>query len=160
MKKKIQEKSIILDEKDKQILNILQLNGREKLTAIAKRVSLSIDSVNNRLKRMSENQVFYPGIFIVPAAVGYPLTASVYIKLHNITDEEFDRFVNYLKNHPRVTSLMSVMGDYDMACVLMAKNTNELEEISRKIRLEFSNLISDWKALFVVKVHKFEYYQL
>ncbi|MBS3051862.1 MAG: Lrp/AsnC family transcriptional regulator [Candidatus Aenigmarchaeota archaeon] len=160
MKKKTQEKSIILDEKDKEILNILQLNGREKLTSIAKKVGLSIDSVNNRIKKMLENHVFYPGIFVVPSTVGYPLTASVYIKLHNITDEEFDKFVSYLKNHPRVTSLISVMGDYDIICVLMTRNTNEMEEISRKIRLEFSNLIFDWKALFVVKVHKFEYYQL
>ena len=50
--------------------------------------------------------------------------------------------------------------DFDLTCVLIAKDTNELDEISTKIRQKYSNLIADWKAMLILKTHKFEYYDL
>ena len=52
------------------------------------------------------------------------------------------------------------MGEYDFTCVMISKDTNELDEISTKIRQEFSDLIQDWKSVLVLKTHKFEYYDL
>lgn len=149
-----------LDEKDKKILILLMGNGREKLTNIAKKVGLSIDATNNRIKKMVENGVFNFGIYINPSKIGYNLTANAWIKLHNLNEEEYNKFVNYLVNHPRVTTLLSITGDYDLNAVLMVKDNTELEEVSRSIRSKFSNIIADWKLIFVVKVHKFEWYDL
>ena len=86
-------KSRILDKKDRQILTILQDNGRESLTKIAKKVGLSIDSVNNRLKAMSNKGIFEPGIFINPEKIGFPLIVDVYIKLKSMSLEEKNQFI-------------------------------------------------------------------
>ncbi len=147
-----------LDEKDKKILEMLQYDSRQSLTTLAKGVRLSIDATHKRLKRLKEDGIVYFRGLVNPSKIGFPVTADVYIKLQNITEEDYAKFINYLKNHSRVTTLLSVMGDYDIMCVLMTKDYPELEEISRKIRQTFSNLIADWKTLFVVKVHKFEEY--
>ncbi|MFQ5621541.1 MAG: Lrp/AsnC family transcriptional regulator, partial [Candidatus Nanoarchaeia archaeon] len=80
-------KSRILDEKDKKILMLLQNDGRMSLTNIAKKVNLSIDSVNNRMKAMREKRVFHVGAHVNPRACGFPLIADIKIKLDNITEE-------------------------------------------------------------------------
>lgn len=149
-----------LDEKDKKILMILQENGREQLTTIAKKVNLSIDSVHKRIKEMQKKEIFTSGIFIDPRKIGFPLVADVKIKLRNITEKEKQELIKHLIDHPRVIDLLSIMGDFDLTCVLIAKDTNELDEISTQIRQKYSEMIADWKAVLVLKTHKFEYYDL
>ncbi len=147
-----------LDEKDKKILEMLQYDSRKSLTELARQVKLSIDSTHKRLKRLKNNGILYFRGLVNPAKIGYPMVTDIYIKLQNTTEEDYHKFINYLQKHPRVTTLLSVMGDYDLICVIMTTDALELEEITRKIRQTFSHLISDWKSLFVVKVHKFEEY--
>lgn len=149
-----------IDDKDKKILMLLQEDGRMQLTEIAKKVNLSIDSVHKRIKEMQRKNIFYSGIFINPRTIGFPLIADVKIKLRNITEAEKKELIESLNSHPRVIDLLSIMGDFDLTCVLIAKDTNELDEISTKIRQKYSNMIADWKAMLILKTHKFEYYDL
>jgi len=149
-----------LDEKDKKILMVLQENGREQLKTIAGKVGLSIDSVHKRIKEMLRKGIFETGIFIEPRAIGFPLVADVKIKLRNITEGEKKKFIEHLVRHPRVIELLSIMGDFDLTCVLIAKDTNELDEVSTEIRQRYSEMIADWKAVLILKTHKFEYYDL
>ena len=149
-----------LDEKDKKILMVLQENGREQLTVIARKVNLSIDSTHKRIKEMQKKGIFVAGIFVEPRAIGFPLVADIKIKLKNITEEEKEGLINYLIKHKRVIDLLSLMGDYDLTCVLIAKDTNELDKISTEIRQKFSNLIADWRGMLILKTYKFEEYDL
>ena len=160
MPKKTTLKSRILDEKDKQILRILQKNSREQLTSIAKQVKLSIDSVHKRIKEMMRKDIFKPTILIEPRVIGYPLIADIKIKLKNISQEQREKFIHYLKNYPRCIELFAVMGDYDFTCVLIAKDSNELEKLSTEIRQKHKELIDEWKGMLVLKTYKFEEYAL
>ncbi|MFA5992914.1 MAG: Lrp/AsnC family transcriptional regulator [Candidatus Pacearchaeota archaeon] len=153
-------KSRIIDEKDKKILMILQNDGREQLTSIAKKVNLSIDSTHKRIKEMQKKGIFLTGIFIEPRALGFPLVADIKIKLQNITEKEKKEFIDYLIKHQRVIDLLSLMGDFDLTCVLIAKDTDELDRISTEIRQKYSHIIADWKGMLILKTYKFEYYDL
>jgi DNA-binding Lrp family transcriptional regulator len=153
-------KTRTLDDKDRKILMILQKNGREQLTSIAKKVNLSIDSVHKRIKEMQKKEIFFTGIFIEPRNIGFPLVADIKIKLKNITKEQKEKFLDYLTEHKRIIELLSLMGDYDLTCVLIAKNTDELDKISTDIRQKFNDLIADWKGMLILKTYKFEEYNL
>ncbi|MEK6898082.1 MAG: Lrp/AsnC family transcriptional regulator [Nanoarchaeota archaeon] len=153
-------KSRIIDEKDKKILKILQENGREQLKKIAKKVGLSIDSTHKRIKVMMEKGIFQPTILIEPKAIGFPLIADIKIKVRNVSQKSLDEFISYLKKHPRCIELLSIMGDYDFTCVLIAKDGDELEKISTEIRQKFKDLIDEWRSNLVLKTHKFEEYGL
>ena len=153
-------KSRILDDKDKKILMILQQNGRESLTIIAKKVNLSIDSTHKRIKEMQKKGVFHAGIFIDPRVIGFPLLMDIKIKLRNLSESEKEKFIGYLKSHKRVIDLLAVMGDFDLTCVLIAENTEELDKISTEIRQKYSEMIADWKAVLILKTYKFEEYDL
>lgn len=149
-----------LDEKDKKILMALQEDGRMQLKEISKKVNLTIDSVHNRIKEMIKKGIFETGIFIEPRMIGYPLLGDIKIKLKNISKEERDKFIAYLIHHKRCVDLLSIMGDYDFTCVLIAKDSNDLEEISTEIRQKFKELILEWKGMLILKTYKFEKYDL
>ena len=152
--------SRVLDEKDRKILMILQKDGRESLTVIARKVNLSIDSVHKRIKEMKRKGVFTAGTFINPRVIGFPLVADIKIKLRNITEKQKEGFIEHLIDHPRVIELLSIMGDFDLTLVLIAENTDELDRISTEIRQKYNEMIADWKGILILKTHKFEYYDL
>jgi len=156
----IKLKSRIIDDKDREILMILQDNGREKLTVIAKKVRLSIDSVHKRMKEMERKGVYEIATFIEPRVIGYPLVIDVKIKLSNITEEEKEKFIAYLSRHPRVIDLLSLMGDFDLTCVLIAKDSNDFDKVSTEIRQKYSKIIADWKGMLILKTYKFEEFDL
>lgn len=148
----------MLDGKDKMLLELLQKNGRESLTVLARKLNLSIDSTHKRIKKLKEAGIIDFGIFIDPKKLGYDLVVNVRIKLHNVSEEELEKFVSFLKAHKNVIELITTLGDYDITCVIIAANTEELETISRHIRQKFRELISDWNSVINLKVHKFEEY--
>jgi len=152
--------SRVIDEKDKKILMVLQENGREQLKEISKKVGLSIDSVHKRIKEMQRKGVFRSTILIDPRVIGYPLIADIKIKLKIVSEEERQRFIKYMQSYDRCTELLATMGDYDFTCVLIAKDSNELEKISIQIRQKFKELILEWKGLLVLATYKFEVYNL
>ena len=148
-----------MDEKDKKILIILQENGREQLKSIAKKIGLSIDSTKKRIEKLkSAGIISHFGIYIDPKSLGYDIVSNTQIKLRNITEEELNRFLNHLRTHPNVIELISTLGEFDLTCVLIAKNTEEIEVISRKIRQKFKDIIDGWHSVINLKVHKFEKY--
>ncbi len=149
-----------MDNKDKKLLNILQDNGRESLTNLAKALNLSIDSTHKRMKKLVNNGIAHHRTLVDPKKIGYDLVANVQIKLHNIGELELKKFISHLKSHPRIVELISIIGDYDLTCVIIAKNSEDLEEVSRKIRHEFKELIADWKVVINLKVYKFEEYDM
>ena len=153
-------KSRIMDKKDAEILMVLQENGRESLTNIAKKVNLSIDSVNNRIKALQTKGIFQPGIFIDPRAIGFHLIVDVKIKLQNITLEEKEQFISHLSHHPRIITLLSITGRFDFLCSIIAKDANELERVSTEIRNKYRKAITDWETTLILKTHKLEQYNV
>ncbi len=151
---------IQLDEKDKQILNLLQKDGRMTLKEIGKAVNLSIDSTHKRLKKLVESKVVHVGAFIDPKLIGYEIVANVNIKIGNASEDEHKAFIDYLVKSPHTIEVISTLGQYDLVIVFIAKTTEELEKIYRTVRHQFKNIIADWESAINLKVHKFEEYSL
>ena len=149
-----------LDMKDKQILVMLQNNSRESLTNIARHIRLSVDSVHKRIKKMVKNYVFIPSIFVNPKAIGYPLVSDIRMHLHNTNEKRMKELITYLVNNPKVNNLMTLAGDWDMACVLISRDADDLNQTSREIRNKFADIIHDWRSTIILEVHKLERYDM
>lgn len=155
-----QKKIRDIDEIDRRILNILAQNSRSKLLHIAKQIGLSIDSTKKRIKKLEENKVITKyTIQVNDKKLGYPIAAHIYVKLKDITKEKVDEFIDYLQKEIRVIDLMSMLGDYDIYIVIIAKDTEALDEIKMEIRQKFSTIIDEWKEVLVTKIYKLEEYR-
>jgi Lrp/AsnC family leucine-responsive transcriptional regulator len=149
-----------LDDKDRQILNILARNSREKLVKIAKEIGLSVDSTKKRVEKLEKDGVIrhytiQPDI----GRIGLPIATHIYLKLKPSTRQRYEEFIAAMKKNPRVIDLMSVLGDYDLYIVLIAKDTLELDRMKREIKEKFADLIGDWKEVLVTEVYKLEEYR-
>lgn len=153
-------KSRIIDDKDKKILMAMQENGRMQLKDISRKAGLTIDTTHKRIKEMIKKEIFIPTILINSRAIGYPLIADIKIKLKNVSQEKREKFISYLQSHKRCIELLSLMGDFDFTCVLIAKDSNELENISTEIRQKNKEIIDEWRGNLVLKTYKFEKYDL
>ena len=51
---------------------------------------------------------------------------------------------------------MSVLGDYDVYIVLLAKDPNDLEKMKLELKQKFTDLIGDWQEVLVTKIYKLE----
>ena len=149
-----------LDEVDRQILNILAQNSRSKLTKIAKEIQLSVDSTKKRIDKLEKDGVIKKyTIQINDSRVGYNFGVHVYVKLTNVTKEKYEDFIHYMKKNSRVINLMSMLGDYDIYIVIVAKNTTEMDRMKMEMKQRFSDIIADWKEVLVTEIYKLEEYR-
>lgn len=150
-----------IDEKDRKILAILAKNSRETLVGIAKEVGLSIDAVRMRIKKLVESKII-TGFTILRSykQLGYVFKASILVKFQNLTEEELNSFISYLKKKPNVIVLNSMAGDFDIEIVIVAKSSSDLARFSKEVRIRFSKIIVDWKVNLITESHKVEEFEL
>ena len=150
-----------IDEIDRKILNILQQNGREKLTSMAKKVGLSVNPVKSRIAALEKSGVIERYMAqIAVEKLGLRLGLHVYLKLTNVSRERFEEMVTYLKGHIRVINLISMHGDYDVYLTIIAKDNIELDDVKMEIREKFKDLIGEWKEVMVSNIYKLEEYRV
>lgn len=156
-----QENLSRIDEKDRKILMILAKNSRETLVSIAKEVGLSIDAVRMRIKKLVESKII-TGFTILRSykQLGYVFKASILVKFQNLTEEELNSFISYLKKKPNVIVLNSMAGDFDIEIVIVAKSSSDLARFSKEVRIRFSKIIMGWKVNLITESHKVEEFEL
>ena len=157
---KEEEKISELDEIDRRILNILSENARTKLTAIARKINLSVDSTKKRVEKLEKDGVIVK-YTIQPDAhrIGLSLGVHIYMKLKNVKQERYDEFIEQMKKNPRVIDLLGMMGDYDVYIVILSKNSHVYEKTKIEIKQKFSDIIGDWKEVIVANLYKLEEYK-
>lgn len=88
-----------------------------------------------------------------------PLGVHIYLKLKNLTKERHEQFIADMKKNSRCIDLMSVLGDYDMYIVLLAKDAPDLDRMKLEIKQKFADIIADWKEVLVTELYKLEEYR-
>lgn len=123
-----------MDFVDIKILNLLQENGREAHSNIAKTVGLSAPSVSERIKKLcSEGIVKRFAAILDDKKIGKELTAFVNVYISNPSFEE--AFVVDVTKLDDVLECHHVTGDYSYLLKVKTRNTATLENIiSKQIR--------------------------
>ncbi|MBU4456945.1 MAG: Lrp/AsnC family transcriptional regulator, partial [Nanoarchaeota archaeon] len=132
-----------LDFKDKKILYNLDLNSRATLNEIAKKVKLSKQVVDYRLKNLLKNKIikeFYTVINF--SKLGYT-QHKLYLKFQNVNIEKEKEIIDYWEKNKHSIWVASSRGRWDLAVSLLAKDINDFGEI-------LSNFINKY-GLFVLE---------
>ena len=101
---------MIMDEKDKEILNILQENGRMTASEISDRIDLSIPTVAERIRKLTEYGFLQEFRAIAGAKkVGYDVTAYILLDMSSASD--YDDVVKRSKKNSEVLECHSITGE-------------------------------------------------
>ncbi|SDW78091.1 Lrp/AsnC family transcriptional regulator [Paenibacillus sp. CF384] len=119
-----------MDELDKQILLILQEQGRISMTDLGKTVSLSQPAVTERVRRMEEKGIIdhYRAV-VIPEKINKPISAYVLFYTKGC-----DRFVEYCGEMSEVVELHRISGhQYNFLVKLVTESLQTLEGALNKL---------------------------
>lgn len=114
----------MLDPINRQILDVLQVNGRVSMTELGKEISLSVPAVKERVRKLEEQGVIegYRAI-INPEKVDKPVKAFILIKTHRCK-----AFREFCKENPLVVECHRLTGEYSYIVKVVTKTNELLEE--------------------------------
>ncbi|HAG03984.1 MAG TPA: AsnC family transcriptional regulator [Lachnospiraceae bacterium] len=121
-----------MDNKDKQILEILQKNARTPLKIIAKEVSLSSPAVSSRIEHMEQSGIITDyRVRVNREKLGFHITAFINLEMQPNQKPEFYPFI---KNEPNVLECNCVTGEYSMLLKVTFPSTVDLDEFIGRLQ--------------------------
>jgi len=116
-----------VDEKDLEIIRILQADARTPFLEIAKRLRMSEAAVRKRVKRLEQDGVIERFVAIVnPSKLGYNAVALVGI---DAAPDKYLGVVERLAALDEVKSVVTSTGDHMIVAEVWARDNRELTEI-------------------------------
>ncbi len=100
-----------IDEIDRQLLRLLQMQARMSITELAERVNLSATPCARRIKRLEDAGII-TGYYTKTDAqkLGYPLAVFIAISMDRHTAERFEQFETKVQSFDEVVSCSIVTG--------------------------------------------------
>ena len=93
------KKELKLDQKDREIINVLTLNSRTHLSQIAKLLNTSTEAINYRYNNLRKNQVITDVFTVIDPKVLGIHRYVIYLQFHALSQEEMKMIIDdFLKN--------------------------------------------------------------
>jgi len=123
-----------LDERDIQILSILQEEGRITKTALADRLNLSLTPSWDRLQRLEEEGIIesYGARLSSPFLKNFHLVITE-VELESHKEGEFARFEEAIMSFDEVLSCWSVGGGLDYILKVLVKDVSDYQDFLKKV---------------------------
>ncbi len=130
-----------LSTDDLKILRLLQVNAREKLETIASETSLSVATVQRRIKHLkSAGVITGETALIAPEAIGYSMTFLILVELERERLDQVDTFRRRVKAEPQVQQCYYITGEADFALIALAKDMQDFENLTNRLFFDDANV--------------------
>jgi Lrp/AsnC family transcriptional regulator for asnA, asnC and gidA len=148
-----------IDLKDRKILYQLSLNARQSLNQIGKKVNLSKNTVDYRIKKLEKNGIirnYYT--FIDGIRLGFTVI-RLYISFQYITEEIKKEIIDYFINSKLAVVIYSLQGGYDFEVVFWFKDQNRFYTYWQKTLRKYGDYFQDQTISFYIKyiTHKLSF---
>lgn len=121
----------MLDEIDRQLIALLQLNARESVATLARHLGIARTTVNSRLERLEKNKVITGyGVRLGQRVMGGGLQAYVGIKVQPRSGKDV---VKRLGAMGQVQQLCAVSGEFDYVAWLQTDSPEQLDQLLDQI---------------------------
>jgi len=140
---------IILDAKNKKILEQLEIDARQSNAQIAKKVGLSKDAVSYRIRNL-ENVRLIRGYYSVLniAKLGL-IQFKVFITFQNTDSKKEEEIIEYLINDKNVGWVTSCDGYYNLMIVTWAKNSITFDKFFIKFLNKYSKYFKEREVIII-----------
>ena len=113
-----------VDHLDTEIINLLMEDGRMSCSEIARRIgSISERSVRYRIERLIANGVIQVTAILNPKAVGYSVTADVFI---DVEPAHILEVADHLAEYECVSYVACATGERDISLQVIARDNTEV----------------------------------
>lgn len=122
-----------LEEKDREILRVLQKDGKISLQALAQQVNLSTSPCWRRIKRLEESGLIegYAAL-LNPRLLGLHAQAYMHVSLMDHAEATIEAFDRFVQTEGQITECCSITGSNDYMLKVVAEGPEALEEFIMK----------------------------
>ncbi|MCR5180935.1 MAG: Lrp/AsnC family transcriptional regulator [Bacteroidaceae bacterium] len=153
----MEQKAIILDDIDLQILRILQKNAKLTTKELADAVNLTPTPVFERQRRLERNGYIRKYVAVLdPDKLNQGLLVFCKVKLKQINHELADAFARRIQRIPKVIECYNISGQYDYLLKVRAANMKQYQEFVLNELGDIENLAS-LESVFVMSEVKNNY---
>ena len=122
---------ITVDSTDIRLLRALSADPRSTFVALANRLGLSRNTIQSRMSRLEESNVFLSfDRRVNPAAIGYPLTAFIDVHLQQ---KRLAEIVEQLRLIPEIVEAHGMSGQADLLVRVVCTDADDLFRIDGTI---------------------------
>lgn len=130
-----------MDEKDLEILKLIQSNARTTAETLGFEVGLSPAAVQKRLKKLRETGVIEGEIAVLsPSKLGREMTVIVQVTLERENRQHLDSFKRNMRKAPQVQQCYYATGEADFILVVVVRDIKEYEEFTQNHFFDESNV--------------------
>ena len=147
-----------LDQVDRNILEILQKDGRSSASFIADKIGMSIPAVSDRIKKLQEADVI-KGFTTLLNHRKVGLDVSAFITVISESSGHYSDVVMETNNSPEILQCFTTTGNGSHVLLALVKNTHSLEKLLRKIqswpgimRTETQIILSSYKGINAILI--------
>lgn len=139
-----------LDRKDKDILELLQVNSKITVKELALKVHLSPTPVFERIKRLEKEGIIRGYMaHLDKEKLGYDLTVFCQVSLKTHTEKLIHDFEQAIKNMPEVVEAYHIAGNFDYLLKVIAHNNKQYHQFIIET-LSKLDMISNLQSNFVM----------
>ena len=139
-----------LDEIDRKLLNILQLNSRITIRELSDKLHLSTTPIHERIKKLERSGYIKQYLTLVdPKLLGKKLIVYISVSLNNHTKEAIDEFEKEMEKLDEVMECYYISGNSDF---LINVHCNDMDDYHNFITFKFSIIknITQFYSSFVM----------
>ena len=120
----------MLDHIDRQILSLLQQDGRMTNVELAERVGLTAPPCLRRVRALEESGVIHGYHADLDAArLGYPITVFAMVSLRSQAEQDLTSFEQHVATIPEVRECHMLNGEIDFILKIVAADLKGFQEI-------------------------------
>lgn len=144
------KEKIEIDDIDLQLIKSFVKNSRTSLLHLSKRVRLSPDATNNRIKRLEKNGILQGCMPVVNTALLYD-EHWIFIQTNKLPPA----LLAYLKQHQNIQTVYEIGFEYDLFFWIATTTIGEYEAILSEIKHRFSSFIIKIDYVLALREHKY-----
>ncbi|HEY8341408.1 MAG TPA: Lrp/AsnC family transcriptional regulator [Calditerricola sp.] len=142
-------------EKTRELLRLLEENCRRSPEALAVLLDVSVDEVNEALRRLEEQGIIvkYSALVNWDKVQEDRVTAMIDVKVTPKRDVGFDEVARRISQFPEVTALYLMSGAYDLSVVVEGRSMKEIAAFVSEKLATLDSVIST-TTHFIMKKYK------
>ena len=138
-----------LDLKDRKLLYELDNNSRQSASQIAKKIGLSPEVVNYRIKRLEKEEIITQYQLIVNLSTLNIMQFKICLSFQHLKSNELKDKIEELKNIDAIKWIISSKGNWDLILSCETNSMESIDKLKNQILSKFGNHINE-KALSIL----------
>ena len=140
-----------LDDKDNKILRILTENARMPLKRIAKKVRVSREVVDYRIRRLEKMGIISCYVAKLDMTKFCQNAYGIFLRLTNISQTSFEKLIKFFVNSPLTMWTSTMSGEWDMVTSFLTRNSSDLNNFLKSLETVAGKNLKEYGLLTYIK---------